>query len=359
MEVSRKGSLLEKTLADIFNKAGFNVEINSKKFGFETDVLVTKGSFKIIVEAKQYENSYLNIGSLLHEWSSKGKSVNADRILIVITGIKINKKFFQLAKKLGIYLWGEDIYHELIGIEENEKLCHQICSYLQFGKVMARLAQIENSNLYSNQVFKLQNQARTLGELEFKKDLTSSVKEKKEKEKSIKIQQKIFEENLRNAKKKAKILRGIKTGLVVAGILFIFFCVCLAFNELNEKLNNPLSENNLIFNSDGQQLDYLSQGDFKEEFLDFCKAEFKGISSYTELKNYYYFENYLEASEWIDSVYPNEGLTLNRARFFKEEYLDKSEFPVYIFEGARKIDSQILEQGYYICDKTGIILNKT
>ena len=154
-------------------------------------------------------------------------------------------------------------------------------------------------------------------------------------------------------------MRAIKTGLVVAGILFILFCVCLAFNELNKKLNNPLSENNLTFNLDGQQLDYSSQDDFEEEFLDFCKTEFKGISSYTELKNYYYFENYLEASEWIDSVYPNEGLTLNRARFFKEEYLDKSEFPVYIFEGARKIDSQILEQGYYICDKTGIILNKT
>src|SRR3989344_5313344 len=100
-KVSRKGSLLEKTLANIFDKAGFDVNINSKRFGFETDILVTKGNFKIIVEAKQYETSYINIGSLLHEWSSKGKNARADRVLVVIAGTKIAQKYYELAENLG------------------------------------------------------------------------------------------------------------------------------------------------------------------------------------------------------------------------------------------------------------------
>jgi len=351
MEVSRKGSLLEKTLANLFDKAGFDVEINSKKFGFETDILVTRGTFKIIIEAKQYENSYLNIGSLLHEWSSKGKSVNADKVLVVITGVRISKKFFQLAEKLGIYLWGEEIYHELIGIEEKRNLYNQICSYLNFGEVMKRLEQIEDAHLYPSQVVRLQNQARALGDLEFKKSLTNSVREKKEKEKILQRQQRIFEESLRNARKKAKILRGIKWGFVIAGILLIVFFGLLTFQKLDKKFENFSVENNLASNP--------HEHSFEEEFLDFCKVKFREISDFKNLENYYYFEDYSSASRWIDNAYPNEGLTLNRAKFFKERYLDNSEFPIYIFEGTKKIDFQVVEQGYYVCDKTGIIVDKT
>lgn len=358
MEVSRKGSLLEKTLANIFDKAGFDVEVNSREFGFETDVLVKKGNFKIIIEAKQYENSYINIGSLLHEWHSKGKSVDADRVLVVITGVKkINKKFFDLAEELGIYLWGEDTLHELIGIEGNRKLYRQICSYLEFGDVMKRFEKIENSNLSSNQINNLQNQAIALDDLEFQKELAKSIKEKKEKEELIKEQQKIFEENLRKAKKKAKIFKWIKIGLVLAVILFLVLFFYFKFQNIANE-DNTASSTNLTENAKvQQQAEPIIQKTPQEELLDFCKLKFKETSSYTELKNSYYFESYSEASNWIENKYPNEGLTINRARFFKEWYLDKAEFPVYILDGVRRLSPQVTSDGLYVCDKNGIVID--
>lgn len=77
-----------------------------------------------------------------------------------------------------------------------------------------------------------------------------------------------------------------------------------------------------------------------------------------ELKDSHYFEDYNSASDWIESKYPNEGLNLNRARFFKEWYLDKAEFPIYILESRIKLNGKIIneEGGVYACDKTGILV---
>lgn len=123
--------------------------------------------------------------------------------------------------------------------------------------------------------------------------------------------------------------------------------------QLSENVEEDIDQN---FNTQ-QETESLIQKTPEEELLDFCKDKFKETSSYTEFKNSYYFDDYSKASDWLDNKYPNEGLTINKARFFKENYLDKSEFPIYIIEGSRKIDQSVIENGEYVCDKTGIVIN--
>ena len=364
--VSRKGSFLERSLARIFDKAGFEVSINSKKFGFETDILVTKGEFTILVEAKQYENSYLNVGSLLHEWHSKGKNSGADRVLVVITGIKISEKFYQLAKELGIYLWDEEIFHELVGIEGNRSLYRQICTYLDFGDVMRRFEQIDNSNLSKNQVYNLQNQAIELDDLEFQRELEKSVKDRKEKEELINKdrkekeelinkKRKIFEENLDRARKKAKIFKRIKIWFVVLVIIFLGLFIYFRFDGIDNK-NNQVIENF----SNSQEIDIQVQKTSEEKLLDFCKLESKKLGYNVKIFNSYYFDTYNSASIWIEDKYPNDGLEINSARFFKEFYLDKAEFPIYVIDVEYWIDEHLkvgfTESGVLrVCDKNGIV----
>ena len=140
----------------------------------------------------------------------------------------------------------------------------------------------------------------------------------------------------------------------------------------------------VIFNSGGQVENDLSKDSstlsqiensnsneqttsFEEELLNFCKVEFNKIGDaclgapnncVRELKDSNYFDDYDSASDWIEDKYPNEGMTINRARFFKEWYLDKSEFPIYILEGRIKTNEKIISEdgGVYACDKTGIIV---
>lgn len=87
---------------------------------------------------------------------------------------------------------------------------------------------------------------------------------------------------------------------------------------------------------------------------EFCSLEFSkaGIFDITSTQR---FETYDSASNWIETKYPNEGLTINKARFFKEWYLDKAQFSIYIIEGSKRIDSSITETGEYVCDSTGIL----
>lgn len=126
----------------------------------------------------------------------------------------------------------------------------------------------------------------------------------------------------------------------------------MELDEENKKLTENIDENSNNLGQTNIQIQKTPE----EELLDFCKIKFKETSSYTEFKNSYYFEDYSKASTWLDNKYPNEGLTINIARFFKEWYLDKAEFPIYIIEGSRKIDQNVIEEnGKYACDKTGIL----
>ncbi len=101
---NKKGALLEELVTALFKRAGFNVETYTNKYGFEVDVLATKGNYNIIIECKQYEAADLSVKSLLFEWESKGRFAKANKTIIITTARNVNKYHYELAKKLGVCL---------------------------------------------------------------------------------------------------------------------------------------------------------------------------------------------------------------------------------------------------------------
>ena len=99
------GKLLEDNVASIFKKAEFKVIKNKYKCGYEIDVLAQKDGRNIICECKQYEIANLEIRNLIHQWDSKNKELQADKIVLVIYGQSITMEQFSLAKKYGIIIW--------------------------------------------------------------------------------------------------------------------------------------------------------------------------------------------------------------------------------------------------------------
>lgn len=104
---SRRGTLLEKNLEQLLKLTGFKPELNKIFKGYEIDVFLRYANFKIGFECKQYESSKLGVRNLIHQWDSKNKELNLDRIIFVITGVDISQKEHQLANKCNIIIWDE------------------------------------------------------------------------------------------------------------------------------------------------------------------------------------------------------------------------------------------------------------
>jgi len=117
---NRRGTYLEQSVSIIFKKSGFDTILNTKKYGFEVDVLAYKKNYNIIIECKQYDHSYINIPNLLHQWSSKGKRAGANKTIVVVTGQKISDSAYDLAKDLGVYLLDDKEIHHLSSLDKKE-----------------------------------------------------------------------------------------------------------------------------------------------------------------------------------------------------------------------------------------------
>lgn len=136
---------------------------------------------------------------------------------------------------------------------------------------------------------------------------------------------------------------------------------CKAPSNLNnyiplEQINEPLDTNSQVTETEKENNDEPVVQDTPPEptLEESCNLAFSssGIFSITSTQK---FEDYNSASSWIETKYPDEGLTINKARFFKEWYLDKAQFPVIIVEGSKKIDQSMTETGEYVCDSTGVL----
>ena len=137
--LNRKGSFLERLIARLFSRIGFKTELNSKEYGFETDVIASRNNFTIIIEAKQYEG-YINLGALIDQWANRARRTNVDRVLLVVTGYKeISEEYYKLAEQEGIYLWDEETIHNLNDIETNSQLYFEIGKLLKFTDIMEQL----------------------------------------------------------------------------------------------------------------------------------------------------------------------------------------------------------------------------
>jgi len=119
--VSRKGSLLEKNVTNIFNALGFQTETNVKIKGYEIDVFAKKGNLEIIIECKQYENSSLTIRNLIHQWADKNFEIKADRVLLVLYGLNIKETDRILASNRNIILWDEKTLQKYISLTIKNK----------------------------------------------------------------------------------------------------------------------------------------------------------------------------------------------------------------------------------------------
>jgi len=118
---SRKGSLLEQLVANIFKSLGFYTETNVKKKGYEIDVFVKKGNFEIIIECKQYENSSLTLRNLIHQWADKNSEIKADKVILVLYGINIKEADRNLASSRNIILWDEKTLQRYIDLTIKNK----------------------------------------------------------------------------------------------------------------------------------------------------------------------------------------------------------------------------------------------
>jgi len=123
---TRPGTLLERDIQKIFKLAGFTTHHQAKIKGYEIDVLAeTDKGLRIIIECKQYENAQIEVRNLIHQWDSKNKEIQANKILLVIYGINITHSEKSLAHKLGITIWDkkdvEDYLDYVIEYKENAK----------------------------------------------------------------------------------------------------------------------------------------------------------------------------------------------------------------------------------------------
>ncbi|MBI2449078.1 restriction endonuclease [Candidatus Pacearchaeota archaeon] len=145
----RKGNSLENEISDMFSKIGFKTEIRSKKFEFESDVIATRGNFIILIQAKRYDETQIDIDSLIEEWKEKGDKVSVDKILIIVTGHKnINDDYIKKAKQKGIYLWNENYLRKLRGLDLID-LYEEIGKNLEIKEVLKRIKEYEEEKLNS------------------------------------------------------------------------------------------------------------------------------------------------------------------------------------------------------------------
>ncbi len=120
---TRKGTLLERNLVKIFEKAGFNTQHQARVKGYEIDVLAKKGNKTIVVECKQYEGSTLQVRNLIHLWDSKNKEIGADKVILAVYGEDITPQEKLMAYKYGMILWDEDDMEKISDLlDDKQKL---------------------------------------------------------------------------------------------------------------------------------------------------------------------------------------------------------------------------------------------
>ncbi|MEX0621818.1 MAG: hypothetical protein WD187_02410 [Candidatus Woykebacteria bacterium] len=107
MTTSRSGTLLERTVEQILRLVGLNPLLNQIREGYEIDVTFEYSGKKVAMECKQYERSTLAVRNLIHQWDSKNRELNFDKIVLVLIGSEISDKDYQLAKKYDISIWDE------------------------------------------------------------------------------------------------------------------------------------------------------------------------------------------------------------------------------------------------------------
>ena len=127
---SRKGTLLERNVEQLLKLVGLKPELNKIYHGYEIDVFLRHNNHIIAFECKQYEKSSLTVRNLIHQWDSKNKELNLDKIVLVFFGIELNNTDKELAKKYDITVWDEHKLKNLLSkaIDKKEEFLEKLFS---------------------------------------------------------------------------------------------------------------------------------------------------------------------------------------------------------------------------------------
>lgn len=161
--VSRKGTLLERSVGLILESSGFRPELNKIIGGYEIDVFLKHKGYKIAFECKQYERSNLAVRNLIHQWDSKSKEIGIDKVVLVITGSEISSKDYDLAKKYGIVILDESQVTNLLdgmknGTNNFEKVLRQIGISDPRNGTDSEYDTDNGGSIFSGQIKKTQNE---------------------------------------------------------------------------------------------------------------------------------------------------------------------------------------------------------
>ncbi len=133
----RPGTSFERLVADMFNRIGFNVELNvftNKESGqkSEQDVLAEKEDLKILVQCKDYAKfPDTKMEETIQDLIEDGNAIGAEKLVLAIIGLKDINKWMNYTRQKGIYLWNENYWRKLQRIETNQELKKEIGKNLQ------------------------------------------------------------------------------------------------------------------------------------------------------------------------------------------------------------------------------------
>jgi len=149
----RMGDKFEREMADLFQRIGFVVKshvFTKKEDGrkSEQDILATKGNLKILIQCKDYAKfPFENIEEVIEDLVKDGKSLEADKLILAITGHKnLSDEYTKNLKKKGISLWNEDSWRKLQKLDLID-LYEEIGKNLEIKEVLKRVKDEEEQKV--------------------------------------------------------------------------------------------------------------------------------------------------------------------------------------------------------------------
>ena len=151
----RMGDKFEREMFDLFQRIGFIVRnhiFTRKEDGrkSEQDVLAIKGNLKILIQCKDYAKfPFENIEEVIEDLVEDGKSLEADKLILAITGHKnLSDEYIMNLKKKGICLWNEDYWRKLQRLDLVD-LYEEVGKNLEIKEVLKRVKDEEEQKLTS------------------------------------------------------------------------------------------------------------------------------------------------------------------------------------------------------------------
>jgi len=148
----RKGDKFEREMEDMFRRIGFttrNHVFTEKNDGrkSEQDILAEKGGIKVLIQCKDYAKfPNTEIENVIEDLVEDGGSLNADKLVLAITGYRDISRWREYAKENGVYLWNEAYWRKLQSLDLYD-LIFEIGKSLEIEDILRRVSKQEEDSL--------------------------------------------------------------------------------------------------------------------------------------------------------------------------------------------------------------------